>query len=89
MHLLQAGGDSGTYQSSDFAAAFTSQPKEYEYWITEIEGQVPESLRGTLFRNGPGRLATHPFHWLHHDNTTPAFNCATQPKAAEEQLCSD
>ncbi|DBB11283.1 TPA: hypothetical protein ACH3X3_006718 [Trebouxia sp. C0006] len=51
-----AGGDSGKYQSSDFAAAFTSQPKEYEYWITEIEGQVPESLRGTLFRNGPGRF---------------------------------
>ena len=58
MHLLQAGGDSGKYQSSDFAAAFTSQPKEYDYWITEIEGQVPESLRGTLFRNGPGRLTT-------------------------------
>ena len=33
-----------------------SQLQEYDYWITDIEGQVPTALRGTLFRNGPGRL---------------------------------
>ena len=55
VHTLQAGGDSGKYQSSDFAAALATQPNEYNYWITEIEGEVPLHLRGTLFRNGPGR----------------------------------
>lgn len=55
-HSLQAGGDSGRYQRPDFAAALATQPNEYSYWITEIEGEVPSSLRGTLFRNGPGRL---------------------------------
>lgn len=53
--MLQAGGNSGKFHSSDFAAAFISQPNEYDYWITEIEGEVPKALRGTLFRNGPAR----------------------------------
>ena len=44
------------YQNSDWAAAFTSQFEEYEYYITEIEGEVPATLQGTLFRNGPGRF---------------------------------
>lgn len=44
------------YQNSDWAAAFTSQFDEYEYYVTEIEGEVPATLRGTLFRNGPGRF---------------------------------
>lgn len=44
------------YQNSDWAAAFTSQFDEYEYYISEIEGKIPATLRGTLFRNGPGRF---------------------------------
>lgn len=43
-------------RSQDFAGAFQSQPEEYDYWIEEIEGVVPETLRGTLFRNGPGNF---------------------------------
>ncbi|WP_245676989.1 carotenoid oxygenase family protein [Nocardia acidivorans] len=29
---------------------------EYDYDITEFEGAPPEELRGTLYRNGPGKL---------------------------------
>ena len=29
--------------------------EEHSYWIDEIEGEVPRDLRGTFFRNGPGR----------------------------------
>ncbi|MGL4883927.1 MAG: carotenoid oxygenase family protein, partial [Waterburya sp.] len=35
---------------------YDSQPHEYEYQITDIEGQIPTELSGTLFRNGPGLL---------------------------------
>ena len=30
--------------------------REYCYWIpkTDIDGDIPKDLRGTLFRNGPG-----------------------------------
>jgi hypothetical protein len=40
----------------DWAAAFTSQTGEFEYWVDDVEGAVPEALRGTLFRNGPGNF---------------------------------
>ena len=46
------------FNMHDWRAAFTSQEGEYDYWITEVEGKVPEHLRGTLFRNGPGRFGT-------------------------------
>ncbi|MFI6865502.1 carotenoid oxygenase family protein [Nocardia sp. NPDC050406] len=29
---------------------------EYDYDIDEFEGRLPEDLRGTLYRNGPGKL---------------------------------
>ena len=28
---------------------------EHDYWIEDVTGSVPEALRGTFFRNGPGR----------------------------------
>ena len=28
---------------------------EYDYWIGETEGELPPDLKGTFFRNGPGR----------------------------------
>ncbi|KAL0046710.1 hypothetical protein WJX82_008018 [Trebouxia sp. C0006] len=51
-----AAGDPGKYQNTDWASAFTSQLHEYDYWVTDVEGVVPDTLRGTLFRNGPGRF---------------------------------
>lgn len=29
---------------------------EFDYWIDDIEGEIPADLQGTLFRNGPGLL---------------------------------
>ena len=29
--------------------------EEHNYWIDQIEGEVPLDLEGTFFRNGPGR----------------------------------
>ena len=48
------------FQPRDWAAAFTSQTGEFEYWLDEVEGRVPEHLRGTLFRNGPGMFGARP-----------------------------
>lgn len=35
---------------------FEAQETEYNYWVEEIEGNVPTDFTGTFFRNGPGRL---------------------------------
>ena len=44
-------------QQSAWLAAFSSQLQEFSYEIVEIEGKLPEGLRGsTLFRNGPSRF---------------------------------
>ena len=28
--------------------------EEFDYWIEDIEGEIPANLQGTFFRNGPG-----------------------------------
>ncbi|MEL6551843.1 MAG: carotenoid oxygenase family protein [Cyanobacteria bacterium J06621_11] len=44
-------------QKEAWSAAFRSQLQEFDYEITEIEGEIPQGLRGsTLFRNGPSRF---------------------------------
>ena len=50
--------------------------EEYEYWIDDIEGDVPADLRGTFFRNGPGRqrIGGKPYgHWFDGDGMLCAF----------------
>jgi len=55
------------YTIEDWAAGYISQEQEYDYLIEDIEGEIPSSLKGTLFRNGPGLLdigdtpLRHPF----------------------------
>ena len=44
------------YNPEQWRRGYESQPNEYEYEITEIEGEIPAELSGTLFRNGPGLL---------------------------------
>ncbi len=44
------------YKIEEWKRGYDSQPNEYEYEITEIEGEIPPELSGTLFRNGPGLL---------------------------------
>ena len=44
-------------QQTAWAAAFRSQLQEFDYEITDIEGDIPPALYGsTLFRNGPSRF---------------------------------
>ena len=49
-----------SFNAKDWAAAFSSQPGEFDYWIEEVEGTIPEYLQGTLFRNGPGNFGAPP-----------------------------
>ena len=51
-------------------------PSEHDYDVDEIEGEVPRSLRGTLFRNGSGRndLNGNWFpHWFDGDGMISAI----------------
>jgi hypothetical protein len=42
----------------DIRAVLGSQKAEFDYWVTDVEGEIPEWLSGTLFRNGPGNFGT-------------------------------
>ena len=44
------------YSIQEWQKGYDSQPNEYDYEITDIEGEIPLELSGTLFRNGPGLL---------------------------------
>jgi all-trans-8'-apo-beta-carotenal 15,15'-oxygenase len=56
-----------SYSPEDWRKGYRSLHQEYDYWIDEIEGEIPADLTGTLFRNGPGLLEVggqsvrHPF----------------------------
>jgi all-trans-8'-apo-beta-carotenal 15,15'-oxygenase len=41
--------------SHPWSAGFQTLPEEHNYRVEEIDGTVPATLRGTLFRNGSGR----------------------------------
>lgn len=45
-----------SYTREDWQGGYQSLKKEYDYWIENIEGEIPQELEGTLFRNGPGLL---------------------------------
>jgi len=55
------------YNLAQWRQGYRSQKQEYDYQITEIDGEIPAELTGTLFRNGPGLLdindisVRHPF----------------------------
>ena len=42
------------YNRQDWKKGYESQLQESDYWIEDIEGEIPPELNGTLFRNGPG-----------------------------------
>lgn len=56
-----------SYERGDWQKGYESLPQELDYWIDDVEGQIPPDLQGTLFRNGPGLLEVngqrlhHPF----------------------------
>jgi all-trans-8'-apo-beta-carotenal 15,15'-oxygenase len=47
---------SAPYNRHGWQRGYQSQPNEYDYWIDDIDGEIPAALEGTLFRNGPGLL---------------------------------
>ena len=54
-----------SYEREDWQKGYESLPEEFDYWIDDVEGQIPEELHGTLFRNGPGLLEVNGQH-IHH-----------------------
>jgi all-trans-8'-apo-beta-carotenal 15,15'-oxygenase len=56
-----------SYNVKEWQKGYRSLKQESDYWIDEIEGEIPTELNGTLFRNGPGLLdvngerVQHPF----------------------------
>lgn len=43
-----------SYDREDWQKGYESLKQEFDYWIDDIEGEIPPDLHGTLFRNGPG-----------------------------------
>lgn len=54
-----------SYQREDWQKGYESLKTESNYWIDDVEGQIPAELNGTLFRNGPGLLDING-HKIHH-----------------------
>ncbi|AFY39081.1 9-cis-epoxycarotenoid dioxygenase [[Leptolyngbya] sp. PCC 7376] len=56
-----------SYDQTAWQRGYESQRCELSYEVTDIEGEIPQALQGTLFRNGPGLLdiggtpIKHPF----------------------------
>jgi all-trans-8'-apo-beta-carotenal 15,15'-oxygenase len=56
--------------------AFLSTPREQSYVIDEIQGEIPEFIRGTYYLNGPARFSRGGFrynHWLDGDGMVCAL----------------
>ena len=51
-----ASSTSLSYSRQDWQKGYESQPNELDYWVDDIEGEIPRELEGTLFRNGPGLM---------------------------------
>jgi all-trans-8'-apo-beta-carotenal 15,15'-oxygenase len=50
---------------------------EYDYDLTDVEGEIPADLQGTFFRNGPGRqrIGEEKYgHWFDGDGMLCAFS---------------
>jgi all-trans-8'-apo-beta-carotenal 15,15'-oxygenase len=59
-----------------WSAGFRTLAEEHSYRVDDIEGELPAGLRGTLFRNGPGRndLGDRWFpHWFDGDGMISAI----------------
>lgn len=56
---------SDAYVMQDWQQGYRSLDQEFDYWIEDVEGEIPVDLTGTLFRNGPGKLDIYG-HRVHH-----------------------
>jgi all-trans-8'-apo-beta-carotenal 15,15'-oxygenase len=64
-----------TYVQEEWQKGYRSLQQEFDYWIDEVEGEIPPDLHGTLFRNGPGLLDVHGQR-LHHPFDGDGMVCA-------------
>ncbi|TAF57614.1 MAG: Apocarotenoid-15,15'-oxygenase, partial [Oscillatoriales cyanobacterium] len=64
-----------SYDRKDWQRGYESQPNEADYWIDNIEGEIPEGLQGTFFRNGPGLLDVNGSR-IHHPFDGDGMICA-------------
>src|ERR1043166_3953419 len=58
--------------------AFSRAPREQSYAVEEVEGCVPEFVRGTYYLNGPARFSRGALsyrHWLDGDGVVGAPRC--------------
>ena len=80
------------YDLQDWRKGYRSLTQEYDYWIDEIEGEIPLELSGTLFRNGPGLLDVkgQPFHHpFDGDGMICAFSFGEGRGAFPQSVCAD
>lgn len=78
---------SNSYDIKDWQKGYESQPNEYNYWIDEIEGEIPQALSGTLFRNGPGLLDVNGQR-LHHPFDGDGMVCAIAFQEGRAHFCN-
>ncbi|CEM03644.1 unnamed protein product [Vitrella brassicaformis CCMP3155] len=67
----------GVFSRDDWAAAFKSQPEEFEYVIDEVEGSIPKDINGTYLRLGPAlfeRANQTTAHWMDGDGYLTAIS---------------
>lgn len=64
-----------SYTQQEWQGGYRSLNQEFEYWIEDVEGEIPSALHGTLFRNGPGLLDVNG-HKLHHPFDGDGMVCA-------------
>ena len=52
---------------------YHNAPREYDYWVpqVDIEGKIPPSLHGTLYRNGPGLVEVYGTKLVHRESSQP------------------
>ena len=61
-----ASGEAAGYERADWAGAFCNVSDELSAVpLQAARGTIPAELKGTLYRNGPGRLERGG-HWVHH-----------------------
>jgi all-trans-8'-apo-beta-carotenal 15,15'-oxygenase len=76
-----------SYNRQDWIQGYKSQPQEYEYWIDDIEGQIPPDLQGTFFRNGPGLLDING-QKIHHPFDGDGMVCAIKFDNGKAHFCN-
>ncbi|MEL6353614.1 MAG: carotenoid oxygenase family protein [Cyanobacteria bacterium J06627_28] len=65
MQTLERQNQNLSYTREDWTRGYLSQPKEFSYWIDDVEGEIPTALVGTIFRNGPGLTDVNGYRLKH------------------------